>query len=70
MGYYHLHLNEKNPSFNNNQIVQELTVNNNEFIYLHVLKKNKTQISNLVRTTRFWNNYHQVHSKQKDWTAK
>ena len=26
----------------------------------------KTQISNSVRTTRFWNNLHQVRSKQKD----
>jgi len=30
----------------------------------------KTDISNLVRTTRFWNNLHQVRSKSKDWKAK
>jgi len=30
----------------------------------------KTKISNLVRTTRFWNNLHQVRSKSKDWKAK
>ena len=29
----------------------------------------KTQISNLVRTTRFWNNHQQVRSKSKDWKA-
>ena len=27
----------------------------------------KTQISNLVRTTRFWNKLHQVSSNPKDW---
>ena len=30
----------------------------------------KTYISNLVRTTRFWNNLHQVRSESKDWKAK
>ena len=30
----------------------------------------KTYISNLVRTTPFWNNLHQVRSKLKDWKAK
>jgi hypothetical protein len=30
----------------------------------------KTYISNLVRTTRFWNNLHQVRSKSKDWKEK
>jgi len=24
-------------------------------------------MSNLVSTTHFWNNLHQVHSKSKDW---
>jgi hypothetical protein len=27
-------------------------------------------MSNLVHTTRFWNNLHQVRSKSKDWKAK
>jgi len=27
-------------------------------------------MSNLVRTTRFWNNLHQIRSKPKDWKAK
>ena len=30
----------------------------------------KTLISNLVPTTHFWNNLHQVRSKSKDWKAK
>ena len=30
----------------------------------------KTQISNLVHTTRLWNNLHQIRSKSKDWKAK
>ena len=29
-----------------------------------------TQISQLVRMTRFWNNLHQVSSESKDWKAK
>jgi len=29
----------------------------------------KTQISNLVRTTRFWNNRNQVRSRSTDWKA-
>ena len=31
---------------------------------------NKDVESNLVNTTRFWNNLHQVLSKLKDWKAK
>ncbi len=30
----------------------------------------KTQISSLVHTTRFWNNLHQVRLKSKGWSAK
>jgi len=30
----------------------------------------KTKISNLERTTRFWNNHHQVRTKSKDWKTK
>jgi len=30
----------------------------------------KTKISNLVRTTHFWNNRHQVRSKSKYWKAR
>ena len=30
----------------------------------------KMQISNLVCSTRFWNNIHQVRSKSKYWKAK
>jgi len=30
----------------------------------------KTQISNLVPTTRYWNNLHQVRSTLKDWKVK
>jgi len=30
----------------------------------------KYVISNLVRTTRFWNNFHQVRSKSKGCKAK
>ena len=30
----------------------------------------KTYIYNLLCTTRFWNNLHQVTSKSKDWKAK
>jgi len=33
-------------------------------------KKTKTWISNLVRTTRFWNNLHQIRSISKYWKAK
>ena len=39
----------------------------------HVLFKPtiiKTWISNLMRTTRFWNNLHQVRSKSIDWKLK
>jgi uncharacterized membrane protein len=35
--------------------------------FIITLHKIKTYISNLVSTTRFWNNLHQVHSKSKDW---
>ena len=30
----------------------------------------KTKISNLLHTTHFWNNLHQVHSKSKCWKTK
>jgi len=30
----------------------------------------KTLISNLVHTTRFWNNLHQLCSYSNDWSAK
>jgi hypothetical protein len=30
----------------------------------------KTKMSNLVRTTHFWNNLHQVRSKSKGWKTK
>ena len=33
-------------------------------------KNKKTQMSNLVRTTRFWNNLHQTRSKPKDLKVK
>jgi hypothetical protein len=36
---------------------------------IYFLNKN-VDISNLVRTTRFWNNLHQVRLKSKDWKAK
>jgi hypothetical protein len=36
-------------------------------IIMHKDGVNKTLISNLVRTTRFWNNLHQVRSSSKDW---
>jgi hypothetical protein len=32
--------------------------------------ENKNVISNLVRTTRFWNNLFHACSKSKDWKAK
>ena len=28
------------------------------------------EISNLVRTTRFWHNLHQTHQRSKEWKAK
>ena len=31
---------------------------------------NQSIKSNLVRTTRFWNNLHQIHSKSKHWKDK
>ena len=41
-------------------------------LYIKITVKNqiKTQILNLVRTTRFWNNHNQISSKSKDWKAK
>ena len=34
------------------------------------IKSIHTYILNVVRTTRYWNNIHQVCSKLKDWKAK
>ena len=34
-------------------------------VWVHMIK---TYISNLVRTTHFWNNRHQICSKSKDWS--
>jgi len=42
------------------------------YIHNHNLHRHeiKTEISKLVRTTRFWNSVHQVRSNCKDWKAK
>ena len=37
---------------------------------LLILAGIKMQISNVVRTARFWNNLHQVRSKSKNWKVK
>jgi hypothetical protein len=42
-----------------------LTVNGKAWVVLI-----KSYISNLVHTTRFWNNLHQVRSILNDWKAK
>ena len=34
---------------------------------VYCVKKIVDKISNLVRTTCFWNNLHEVRSKSKDW---
>jgi len=42
-----------------------------QLLFQHLLKNViKTYISHLVHTTRFWNNFHRVGSKSKDWKAK
>ena len=43
--------------------VSDSFIMNNSFIMI------TTQISNLVRTMRFWNNLHQIGSKSKVWKA-
>ena len=39
-------------------------------MYSPNITHNKTQISNLVRTTRFWNNFYQIILKSKGWKTK
>ena len=36
----------------------------------YLFNKKNVSKSHFVRTTRFWNNIHQVHSKSKGWKTK
>jgi hypothetical protein len=44
-----------------------IKLQNEQFVFVSLIK---TWISNLVCTTCFWNNLHQVRSLSKDWKAK
>ena len=55
------------PTIYSHSLLDSVSENKAQLI-LHCIIK--TLISNLVRTTRFWNNLYQVRSKSKYWKDK